>query len=77
MHSSPSREDFVFADELILHPRRRQVMFGSIGVEGSSESDSGGAGDGTCGRAARGARGAGKFCGVWLTATGFGGGGSS
>ena len=51
MHSSPSREVFPSAGEVTLQPRRRQVVFGGMTTEGSSDSDSGGAGDGTAGGA--------------------------
>ena len=51
MHSSPSREVFPSAGEVTLQPRRRQVVFGGTTIEGSSDSDSGGAGDGTAGGA--------------------------
>ena len=34
---------------MALQPRRRQVVFGGTEKEGSSESDSGGAVDGTAG----------------------------
>lgn len=47
--------------EVALQPRRRQIVFGGTGIEGSSESVSGGAGDGVAGGAGWDARGAGKF----------------
>ena len=60
---------------MALQPRRRQVVFGGTGVEGSSESDSGGAG----GRAAGGVGlGASEFFKkLPLVAIGLGGGGTS
>lgn len=51
MHSSPSREVFSSAGEVTSQPRRRQVVFAGMTIEGSSDSDSGGAGDGTAGGA--------------------------
>ncbi len=45
MHSSPSRDEAVSlaGEEIALQPRRRQVVFGGTGRDGSSESDSVGA----------------------------------
>ncbi len=52
-------------------------MFGGITIEESSDSDSGGAGDGTAGGAVTAARGAGKVWEVSLVAMGLGAGGMS
>ena len=52
-------------------------MFAGITIEGSSDSDSGGAGDGTAGGAVTAARAAGKVWGVSLVAMGTGAGGMS
>lgn len=59
---------------MALQPRRRQVVFGATGVEGSSESDSGGAGDGAAGGAGWVV---GEFKTLRLVAIGLGGGGTS
>lgn len=62
---------------MALQPRRRHIVFGGTGIEGSSESDSGSAGDEAGGGAGWDARIAGKLWTVPLVATGFGGGGTS
>ena len=62
---------------MALQPRRRQIVFGDTGIEGSSESDSGGAGDGAVGETGCNARCAGRFKILPLEAIGFGGGGTS
>ena len=59
------------------HARRRQVVFGGIGKEGSSESDSKGAEDGTAGGNGGDVRAFSVFGGSLLVAMGFGGGGTS
>ena len=77
MHSSPVREVFPSAGEVALQPRRRQVVFGGTATEGSSDSDSGGAGDGAAGGAVTEARAAGKDWEGSLVAMGLGAGGMS
>ena len=62
---------------MALQPRRRQLVLGGTGIEGSSESESGGARDGVAGETGWGARGGGKFWTFPLVAIGFGGGGVS
>ena len=52
------------------------MVFSGTGIEGSSESDCGGAGGGTRGGAARGGGGAGMFKRSPLVIVGFGGGGT-
>lgn len=75
--SSSPRDKGSSAGEVALQPRRRQVVFGGTGIEGSSESDSGGARDGAAGGAGWDVRGAGDFWMLLLVAIGFGGGGTS
>ena len=65
------------AEEEVLQPRRRQLVFSGTGVEGSSESDCGGAGGGTRGGAARDGGGAGIFKPSPLEIIEFGRGGMS
>lgn len=62
---------------MALQPRRRQVIFDGTGIEGSSESDSGGARNGVAGGAGWAARGAGNFQMAPFVANGFVGGGTS
>ena len=52
-------------------------MFGGTTIEGSSDSDSGGAGDGAAGGALTAAGAAGKVWGISLVAIGLGAGGMS
>lgn len=77
MHSSPTREVFPSAGEVASQPRRRQVVFGGTTIEGSSDSDSGGAGDGAAGGALTAAGAAGKVWGFSLVAMGLGAEGMS
>ena len=61
---------------MALQPRRRQPVPGGTGIEGSSESDSGGAGDRAAGEADWGARGAGNLKTLPLVGIRVGGGGN-
>ena len=72
--SSSPRDKGGSAGEVALQPRRRQVVFGGIGIEGSSESDSGGARDGAAGGVGWDIWGTGDFWMLLLVVIGFGGG---